>query len=119
MKTKQPDTVERYIAAAPTASQPILRELRALILSAAPEVRERISYGMPTYDQEGGRLCHFAGYAKHVGLYGLIHEDGALATEAAGYLESRSTLRFEVGKPLPVALIRRAVKAKLRAGKKA
>ena len=114
---RQPKNVEQYIEAAPPASQPLLRELRSLISSEARGVAERISYGMPTYDYAGRRLCHFAGYEGHVGLYGLIHEESALAKEAGDYLESRSTLRFDIGKPLPTALIRKAVKAKLAAVK--
>ena len=113
-QTTTPLDVDAYIEAAPKASQPLLRELRAVIRMAAPQAQERISYGMPTYEQNG-RVAYFAGYKNHVGLYAVIHEDGALADEAREYLENRSTLRFAVGKPLPVALIKKAIRERVKA----
>jgi uncharacterized protein YdhG (YjbR/CyaY superfamily) len=107
-----PTDVDAYIAAAPRAVQPMLNELRQLIKSAAPNAKERISYGMPSYDYQG-RIAHFAGYESHVGLYGVAHvahEHGASITK---YLESQSTLRFPVGQKLPVALIRKLIKARV------
>ena len=109
----QPKDVDAYIAAAPAALQPMLRELRQAIKAAAPKAVEKISYGMPTYEYMG-RLANFAGYEKHVGLYGVVHEDRPVDEEARAYLESRSTLRFPVGRPLPVALIRRVVAARVK-----
>ena len=109
----QPVDVDAYIAAAPAALQPMLRELRQAIKAAAPKAAEKISYGMPTYEYKG-RLANFAGYQKHVGLYGVVHEDRPVDEEARPYLESRSTLRFPVGHPLPVALIRRVVAARVK-----
>ena len=97
-----PRDVDAYIAAAPKAVQPMLSELRRVIMSAAPNAKECISYGMPSYDYHG-RVAHFAGYEGHVGLYGVahvVHEHGASITK---YLESQSTLRFPVGQKLPVA----------------
>ncbi len=107
-----PKDVDAYIAAAPIAVQPMLSELRQVIKSAAPNAKERISYGMPSYDYHG-RIAHFAGYEGHVGLYGVAHvahEHGASITK---YLESQSTLRFPVGQKLPVALIRKLIKARV------
>jgi len=112
----KPKTVEEYIEAAPAAARPMLRELRDLVRSTAPEAKERISYGMPTYDQDG-RLCHFAGYEKHVAVYGLIHADSQMAKEAAPYLDHRSTLHLKMGEPLPAALIKKAIRARLEANR--
>ena len=108
----QPKDVEAYIAAAPAAVQEMLRELRQAIKAAAPKAIEKISYGMPTYEYRG-RLAYFAGYEKHVGLYGVVHEDRPVDEEARPYLESRSTLRFPVGHPLPVGMIKRVVSARV------
>jgi uncharacterized protein YdhG (YjbR/CyaY superfamily) len=62
-------SVDEHIAGASPAARPMLEELRAIIRAAAPEATERISYGVPTFDLAGQHLVHFAGYAKHVGLY--------------------------------------------------
>lgn len=121
MKHKAPDAtkpepadVDAYIKAAPAAVQPMLRELRQAIREAAPNASEKISYGMPTYEYKG-RLANFAGYERHVGLYGVVHEDQPVDPEARSYLESRSTLRFPAGKPLPIALVKRVVAARVKA----
>lgn len=108
----QPKDVEAYIAAAPAAVQPLLHELRRAVKAAAPKAIEKISYGMPTYEYRG-RLASFAGYEKHVGLYGVVHEDRPVDEEARPYLESRSTLKFPVGHALPVAMIKRVISARV------
>ncbi len=114
-KTKQakPRDVDAYIAAAPKAVQTLLNELRQVIKSAAPQAKEKISYGMPSYDHHG-RLAYFAGYERHVGLYGVAHTSFAHDADVAKYLESQSTLRFPVGQSLPVALIRKLIKARVK-----
>lgn len=109
-------TVDEYIASVPADAQPMLRELRDIIRGEAPQATERISYGMPTFELHG-HLAHFAAYKRHIGLYGVVHEDGPLAREAAPYLESRSTLRLPLDKPLPVALIKKAVRERVKANK--
>src|SRR5712692_1953203 len=91
-----PKDVDAYIAAAPKAVQPMLSQLRQVIRSAAPHAKERISYGMPSYDDHG-RLAYFAGYESHVGLYGVAHV-AEHDVSVAKYLESQSTLRFPVSK---------------------
>ena len=114
-KTSQPKPrdVDAYIATAPKSVQPMLNELRQVIKSTAPEAKERISYGMPTYEHHG-RVAYFAGYEGHVGLYGVAHVKSAHDDEVAKYLESQSTLRFPIGQRLPVALIRKLIKARVK-----
>ena len=119
MKTKrkttkaEPKDVDSYIAAAPKAVQPLLNQLRAVIKSAAPEAKEKISYGMPTYEHRG-RLAYFAGYEGHVGLYGVAHVAHEKDAGVAKYLENQSTLRFPVGQKLPVAMIRKLIQERVK-----
>jgi uncharacterized protein YdhG (YjbR/CyaY superfamily) len=114
-KTPKADKVDvdTYIAAAPPAVRPMLVELRQTIRAAAPDSLEKISYGMPTYEFRG-RLASFAGYEHHAALYGVVHEDRPVDEEARAYLVNRSTLRFPTGRPLPVALVRRVVAARVK-----
>lgn len=108
-----PKDVEAYIEAAPPTVRSMLYELRRAIKEAAPRAVEKIAYGMPTYEYHG-KLANFAGYQKHVGLYGVVHEDQPVDEEARLYLENRSTLRFTAGRPLPVALIKRVVAVRVK-----
>jgi uncharacterized protein YdhG (YjbR/CyaY superfamily) len=119
MKTKgkttkaEPKDVDSYIATAPKAAQPLLNQLREVIKTAAPQAKEKISYGMPSYVLRG-RLAYFAGYEGHVGLYGVAHVASEKDAGVAKYLENQSTLRFPVGQKLPVALIRRLIKERVK-----
>ena len=100
--------VDAYIAAAPKAAQPYLRQLRALIRELAPKAEERISYGIVGYFYPT-RMIYFGGHAKHVAVYP--------AGEARGlekYLYGASTLRFPLDQPLPVAKIKSLVRARVK-----
>jgi uncharacterized protein YdhG (YjbR/CyaY superfamily) len=105
--------VDAYVAAAPVQAQPILRQLRDVIKAAAPKAEERISYGMPSYEHHG-RLVYFAAFKNHVGLYAVGQEHDSYAKELSGYLTGKSTARFPIGQPLPIASIRRVVQARVR-----
>ena len=108
----QPTTVDAYIAAASPAAQPALRQLRQLIRATVPSLNERISYSMPAYDYRGERFVHFSAAKAHVGVYGLVHEDGEVPPELAPYLTERSTLRFPLDQPLPTKALATALLAK-------
>jgi uncharacterized protein YdhG (YjbR/CyaY superfamily) len=108
-------TVDEYIEAAPESARDQLREMRRIILSAAPEVQERIAYGMPSYELNGRRIVHFAAAKTHLGVYGLVHVDAEIPGELAAYVDHRSTLRFKLNEPLPAAALAKAVESKSRA----
>ena len=66
----QSTDVGSYVDGAPAAVQPAMRELRKLIFEAAPSATDRISYGMPAYDQGGLHLLHFSAAKRHLCIYG-------------------------------------------------
>ncbi len=111
--SKRPKTVDAYIAAAPKPAQLMLKQLRKAIQAAAPKAEERLSYGMPYYGYHG-RLVYFAGYTHHIGLYMLPESRAAFAKEIAKYRTSKATLRFPIGKPLPLSLIKKIVRARVK-----
>jgi uncharacterized protein YdhG (YjbR/CyaY superfamily) len=112
MATAGERAVDAYIAAAPKAIQPMLRELRQAIRSAAPKAEEKISYRMPFYEYHG-RLIYFAAHKTHVGMYPIIGPEKDLyAKELKPYLAAKATLQFPIGRPLPIALVKKVVKAR-------
>jgi uncharacterized protein YdhG (YjbR/CyaY superfamily) len=113
MDKSQPQDVAAYVAAAPKAAQPKLRQLRQLIKAAAPDAVERISYGMPLFEHHG-RLVYFAGYERHVALYAAIPSNNLYAAELEKYMAARATIKFPIGDPLPIALITKVVKARVK-----
>ena len=112
MATSGERAVDAYIAAAPKAVQPMLRELRAAIRSAAPKAEEKISYRMPFYAYHG-RLIYFAAHKTHVGMYPVIgREKDLYAKELKPYLAAKATLQFPIGQPIPIALVKKVVRAR-------
>jgi uncharacterized protein YdhG (YjbR/CyaY superfamily) len=112
MATAGERAVDAYIAAAPKAVQPMLRELRAAIRSAAPKAEEKLSYRMPFYAYHG-RLIYFAAHRTHVGMYPIIGPEKDLyARELKPYMAAKATLQFPIGKPIPIALVKKVVKAR-------
>jgi uncharacterized protein YdhG (YjbR/CyaY superfamily) len=84
-----------------------------LIRAAAPEAEECISYGMPAFRQ-GRMLVAFAAAAKHCSFFPMSGKTvAAHADLLAPYDTSKGTIRFPPEKPLPAALVRRLVKARL------
>jgi uncharacterized protein YdhG (YjbR/CyaY superfamily) len=110
MATAGERAVDAYIAAAPKATQPMLRELRQAIRSAAPKAEEKISYRMPFYAYHG-RLIYFAAHKTHVGMYPIVgREKDLYAKELKPYLAAKATLQFPIGRPLPIALVKKIVR---------
>ena len=103
-------SINEYIAEFPAAIQEKLEELRALIRESAPDATETISYAIPTFDLGGRHLVHFAGYAKHVGLYPAPSGIEAFRKELEPYKSGKGSVQFPLGQPLPADLIRRIVR---------
>ncbi len=99
-------SIDEYIAAFPEEVQKILKQMRAVIRAAAPDAKEKISYGIPTfYSTEN--LVHFAGYKHHVGFYPTSSGIEHFGKDLAGYELSRGTVRFPLDKPIPYDLVTR------------
>jgi uncharacterized protein YdhG (YjbR/CyaY superfamily) len=110
---KAPKDVDEYIAGTPKEVKEKLVELRAAIREVAPTAVERISYGIPYYDYKG-RLVWFGLAKAHIGLYirpPVIEEH---KSELEGYETTKSTVRLPLNKQLPIALIKKLVKARMK-----
>lgn len=102
-------TIDEYIAEFPPATREVLEQLRSLIRELAPQATETISYSIPTFDLNGKHLVHFAGYAKHVGLYPTPSGMEQFKADLAKYKTGKGSVQFPLGQPLPTDLIRRIV----------
>jgi uncharacterized protein YdhG (YjbR/CyaY superfamily) len=115
MKTmmQKPVDTDTYIAGYPKETQKNLKLLRATIKKAAPQAEEIISYGMPAY-KWNGMLVYFAAYEKHIGFYPGSSGIAAFKNELASYKTSKGTVQFPVEEPVPLPLIARIVKFRLK-----
>ncbi len=110
---KRAKDVDEYIANAPKDIQGKLRALRALIKEIAPTAQERISYGIPFYDYKG-RLVYFASARGYIGLYippPIIQDH---AKDLKKYTTTKSAIHMPNDTPLPTALIKKLVKARMK-----
>ena len=109
-----PKDVDEYLARVPEPARSTLNQVRVAIRSAAPpESTEAISYRMPTFRYKGP-LMGFAAFPNHCGLYPMspaVIE--AFKNELKGYPTSKGAIRFPVDKPLPPALVKKLVKARV------
>jgi uncharacterized protein YdhG (YjbR/CyaY superfamily) len=104
-------SVDRYLAAQPSATRAVLERVRAAIRKAVPKAEECISYQIPAYTLPGGTVIHFAGWKTHYALYpasALVV--ATFADELAGRDMSKGTIRFALDEKVPVGLIARIVK---------
>ena len=108
-----PKTVDEYLAGLSDDKRVALEKLRKIIRSAAPRAEECISYSMPAYRQNGV-LVGFAASAKHCAFYPFSGSTvEAHKKELERYDTSKGTIRFAPEKPLPAALVRKLVKARI------
>ena len=101
---KQYKDVDEYITTFPKDVQAKLQQIRKTIASAAPEAKEKIAYGIPTFTFHGN-LIHFGGYPTHFGLYPGSAGVAEFKDRLKGYETSKGTIRFPIDKPLPLDLI--------------
>jgi uncharacterized protein YdhG (YjbR/CyaY superfamily) len=103
--------VDEYIAAQPEAGQAVLGAVRSAIRKALPKAEEVISYKMPAYKLKGAVVLYFAGWKQHYSLYPAGDRlVAAFKNELTPYKISKGTIRFPLGKPVPVKLIERIAK---------
>ena len=106
--------VEAYLARVPEPARTTLEKVRAAIRSAAPkEATEGISYGMPAFRYKGA-LVGYAAFKEHCSFFPMSAALlDTMKNDLEGYRTSKGTLQFPMDKPLPAALVKKMVKARV------
>jgi uncharacterized protein YdhG (YjbR/CyaY superfamily) len=114
MKTRtKATTIDEYIAALSDEKRAALEKLRKTIRAAAPKAEECISYGLAAF-RLNGMLVAFGATPNHCAFYlmsSTILKD--FKHELANFDTSKGTIRFQPDDPLPAALVRKLVKARI------
>ena len=112
-KTAPARNVDEYLSRVPIATRATLAKLRQTIKAAAPMAAEVISYQMPMYKHHG-MVIGFAAFKNHCSIFPGSAVMDAHQTELKGYDTSKGAIRFPANKPLPAALVRKLVKARIK-----
>jgi uncharacterized protein YdhG (YjbR/CyaY superfamily) len=112
--TTKPRTIDEFLAGVPAGQRVVLEKLRQTIRAAAPGAEECISYGLAAFRLNGRALVAFGAWAKHCAFYPMSSVTTfALREELRNFETSKGTIRFTVDRPLPAALVRKLVKARM------
>jgi uncharacterized protein YdhG (YjbR/CyaY superfamily) len=106
--------VDAYLAAVPEPARTTLNTIRAVIRSMVPpETTEAITYGIPTFKYKGSLLA-FAAFKNHCSLFPMsLAVIDTFKKELKPFLASKGTIRYPLDKPLPSALVKKLVKARI------
>lgn len=106
-------TVAEYIAAIPKPARGLFGQLRTEVRSAVPrDATEIISYGIPAFKTDRV-LVWFAAFSNHCSLFPGSSVIEAFKEQLGGFSTSKGTVHFRLDKPLPVALVKKLVKARV------
>ena len=109
-------SIEEYIDAAPVDTQKKLWQLHACILKAAPNTAESLKWRMPAYSYEK-ILVTFAVFKHHIGFYPMPSAIKAFAKDLSKYKTAEGSVQFPLDKPLPIPLISRIIKFRVKESK--
>ena len=105
--------MDDYLASLPGDVRAALLKLRKTIRAAAPKATEEISYQVPTFKHNGG-LVAYAAFPDHCSFFVMSTEVmRAHADELESYPVGKGSIRFPPDKPIPVALVKKLVKARI------
>ena len=108
-----PETVEEYIERVPDPSRELFARLYAAVRAVMPpDATEVISYGIPAFRRQRV-LVWIAAFANHCSLFPTASVIEAFASDLESFIVSKGTVQFSLDKPLPVALVKKLIKARI------
>jgi uncharacterized protein YdhG (YjbR/CyaY superfamily) len=113
MTKRTPKNFDDYADRFPKDLQRLLQKMRLTIKKAAPQAKETISYGIPAFSLNG-MLVWFAAFKNHIGLYPRASAIAAFKKELSPYKKAKGSVQFPLDQPLPLALVSRMVKFRVK-----
>jgi len=110
----KPKTIDEYLAGVNADHRAALEALRRTIRAVAPTAEECISYGLAAFRLNGRPLVAFGASTNHCAFYPMNSTTvKAFQEQLEGFETSKGTIRFSTNKPLPSALVKKLVKARM------
>lgn len=110
---KKPKNIDDYIGPFSPNVQKTLKQLRSTIRRAAPKATEKIAWGMPTFFLEGN-LVHIAAFKNHISLFPGPEAIVQFQKQLKNYPTSKGTIQFPHGDKIPLTLVTRIVKFRVK-----
>ncbi len=112
--SKKISSIAQYIATFPPEVRKKLITVKKTIREIVPQAEETISYQIPTFKLNGRYLIYFAGFNNHISLYPVPSGSDSFNKQITRFRTGKGTLQFPLDAPLPIPLIRRIVKQRLK-----
>jgi uncharacterized protein YdhG (YjbR/CyaY superfamily) len=109
-----PADFDDYVRHFPERTQTALRKVWSTIRKAAPRADETISYNLPAFSLSGKTLVWFAAFKSHIGFYPGAAALAAFADDLSTYKTAKGSVQFPLDRPLPLRLIDRIVRFRVR-----
>jgi uncharacterized protein YdhG (YjbR/CyaY superfamily) len=110
----KPNPIDDMLANLSADKRAALEKLRKTIKAVAPEAEECISYGLAAFRLNGRPLVAFAAWANHCALYPMSAATlKKFQDQLKAFETSKGTIRFTADQPLPTALVKKLVKARI------
>jgi uncharacterized protein YdhG (YjbR/CyaY superfamily) len=110
----KPTTIDEYLATLTADRRAALETLRKTIKAIVPDAAECISYSMPAFRVGGRVVAGFLATSTGCSYYPFSGSTlGALAADLAGYDQTKSALHFDPKRPLPKALVKKLLTARI------
>ncbi len=109
----RPSEIDEYIGKFPKETRDMLEQIRSAVKKAAPGAEEVISYKMPAF-KLNGILVWFAAFKDHIGFFPTADSIKEFQKELIKYETSKGTIRFPLDKKIPLSLISRIIKFRVK-----
>lgn len=108
------NTVAEYLARVPEPARSALNQMRSAIREVMPPgAIEVISYNIPAFRHKKV-LVWYAAFADHCSLFPTAAVIEKFKDELTAYKSAKGTVRFPLDKPLPLELIRKMTRARVK-----
>jgi uncharacterized protein YdhG (YjbR/CyaY superfamily) len=108
------DEIDEYLRGVEEPGRSTLQTLRRTILEIVPDAEEVISYRVPAFRVGAETVAGFAAFKNHLSYLPFSGSVlSQVADELKGYAMTKSSLHFPVDHPLPKALVKKLIKARL------
>lgn len=109
-----PATVDAYLDKLKPEVRAVLQQIREMVKEEAPEAIELISYQMPAF-KLNGPLLYYAAFKAHCSLFPASKTvTEKFVRELSGYKTSAGTIQFTPERPLPVGLLRKIIRMRVK-----